>query len=550
LTENIQGILEKIKNDPKYFIQTQLYIKTKTRDIVPFKYNEVQNKVYDIIQSLRVENKPVRIIVLKARQTGISTLTEALIYHDTTTNANVTSFIIAHDKESTQHLFSMSKLFYDKSDRDLRPMIHWDNKIELSFQNPSKKTKDDDPGLRSRIRVDTAGNPQAGRSLTLQNLHCSEVGFWENPETVMTGLMQAVPDINNTMIVIESTANGVGNYFHKFWQDAEAGNNDFLSVFIAWFELVSYRMIPPLDFEPYDFEHEIYGNEVKLAELYNLDNQQLYWRRYTIKNKCGNDINQFKQEYPATPTEAFLATGANIFDSFLISKYYKFVTEPKKRGGLDDDLKFTHSGRGELRIWKEPEENNRYSVGADVAEGLVSGDYSCAIVLDKKNYEQVAEWHGKVPPDKFAHILKNLSKYYNNAKLVVESNNHGLTTLSYLKPIYYNLYYRKDIGNREDKMTRQMGFRTTSKSKPVMIDTFAKLFREDEIKINGRELLSEMSTYVEDDNGSMNAQSGCFDDRVIAISLAIVGLKEVYLNVSTGKEEITKHKYSNPYTRY
>ncbi len=550
MTKSISGILERIKNDPKYFIQTQLYIKTKTRDIVPFRYNEVQEKVYSIIQKLRLENKPVRVVVLKARQTGISTLTEALIFHDTTTNANVTSFIIAHDKESTQHLFSMSKLFYDKLDRDLRPMVQWLNKIELSFQNPNRKTKDDDPGLRSRIRVDTAGNPQAGRALTIQNLHCSEVGFWENPETVMTGLMQAVPDIPNTMIVIESTANGVGNYFHKFWQDAEAGNNDFIPIFIAWFELSSYRMIPPLDFEPYDFEHEIYGNEVELAKLYNLDNQQLYWRRYTIKNKCGNDINQFKQEYPASPTEAFLATGANIFDSFLISKYYKFVSEPKKRGGLDDELKFSPSGRGELRIWKEPDANNRYSVGADVSEGLVSGDYSCADVFDKKNYEQVAQWHGKVPPDKFAYILKNIAKYYNNAKLVVESNNHGLTTLSYLKPIYYNLYYRKDVGNREDKMTRQMGFKTTSKTKPILIDTFAKLFREDELKINCRETLSEMSTYVEDDTGSMNAQSGCFDDRVISAALAIVGLKEVYLNVTTGKEDKKEYKYSNPYTRY
>jgi hypothetical protein len=247
--------------------------------------------------------------------------------------------------------------------------------------------------------------------------------------------------------------------------------------------------------------------------------------------------------------EAFLVTGANVFDRFLIEKNYQYVTEPKKRGGLDDDLKFTTSGRGELRIWKEPDKDNRYSVGADVSEGLVSGDYSCAMVVDKKNYEQVAEWHGKVPPDKFANILKNLAKYYNNAKLVVESNNHGLTTLSYLKPIYYNIYYRKDVGNREDKMTRQMGFRTTSKTKPILIDTYAKLFREDELKINGRELLSEMATYIEDDTGSMNAQDGCFDDRVIAICLAIVGLKEVYLNVSSDKE-IPKHKYSNPYTRY
>jgi len=334
-------------SSPKNYIQGLLWIKTKSGQVVRFRFNEVQLKVYEKIQQLRRLSKPVRAIILKARQTGISTLTEALIFYFTVMSANISSLIIAHDKESTQHLFRMSKMFYDRLPNlaELKPMKRTSNRIELYFDNPSEKVRYKRPGLNSLIRVDTANNMQAGRAFTLQNLHCSEIAFWERPEEVMTGLMQSVPEILNTMVIIESTANGVGNYFHNMWLDAEAGNNDFTPIFIAWWELDSYRTIPAKDFEPYDYEHEIYGNEVNLAETFELDIQQLAWRRYTIKNKCNNDINRFKQEYPATAHEAFLTSGKRVFDIELINDYYKYVSEPK-RGELVEQADMATAGQG------------------------------------------------------------------------------------------------------------------------------------------------------------------------------------------------------------
>jgi hypothetical protein len=192
-----------------------------------------------------------------------------------------------------------------------------------------------------------------------------------------------------------------------------------------------------------------------------------------------------------------------------------------------------------LRIWKEPQEDNYYSIGADTAEGLVSGDFTCAEVFDKKNYEQVAEWHGKCPPDLFAYELAKLGTYYNMAKLVVESNNHGLTTLSYLKGMYYNIYYKRQLDQRTSRETNQLGFRTTGRTKPILIDEFNKLFRENELKINGKELLTEMSTYAEDDDGKMGAMHNCFDDRIMAACLSVMGLKQIYIiekmPIRTGK---------------
>ena len=190
---------------------------------------------------------------------------------------------------------------------------------------------------------------------------------------------------------------------------------------------------------------------------------------------------------------------------------------------------FQQQGRGNLRIWKEPDEKDYYAIGADTAEGLVGGDFTCAEIFSKKDYEQVAEWHGKCPPDLFAYELAKLGTYYNNAKVIVESNNHGLTTLSYLKNIYYNIYYKRHFDQRTNKETNQMGFRTTGRTKPILIDEFNKLFRESELRINGKELLTEMSTYAEDDNGKMGAMHNCHDDRIMAACLAVQGLKQIYI---------------------
>jgi len=557
-----------LQNNPLFFIESLLYIKNKKRKVVPFELNTAQLKIYKQVEKLRNENKPVRIYVLKSRQTGVSTLTQGLIFQDTTVHDNVNSMIIAHDRESTGHLYKMSQLFYSKLDGDIyKPMVRRENKYELLFENPNSKLRDSKPGLNSLIRVDTANNLQAGRAFTIQNLHCSEIAFWEKPEEVMTGLMQSVPEIPESMIIIETTANGVGNYSHSLWKSAEKGENDFIPIFIAWFEDDDCRLTPPKDFKPYDYEHEVFGNEQKIKEIFSLDDEQVYWRRYTIKNKLNGDINKFHQEYPSTPDEAFLVSGSNVFDRFLITKYYQNIEarEIKPRiGELDEKFKFTPSGRGEFRIWKEPEVGNRYAIGVDVAEGLSGGDYSCAEVFDKKNYEQVAEWHGKIPPDKFAGKLKLLAKYYNEAMVVVESNNQGLVTLTYLRPIWYRIYYRREVDKRDNKITRQMGFRTTGKSKPVLLGDFNKLFREEELILNSIELLGEMASYVEDEGGRTHPakssktkiqktktyDSSYFDDRIIASCLAIQGLKITFLDNLNKSPIKDGYKPNNPLTGY
>ena len=227
-------------------------------------------------------------------------------------NANSTSF------------FGFSRIdgdeisFQDNLPDELKPQIKKSNAKELVFDN------DNGTGLKGTIKCMTAGTSGVGRSDTFDNLHLSELAFWQGDVTAtLTGLFQAVPNLPDTMIIIESTANGYEK-FKELWDQAVNGDNDFIPLFVAWFELPEYSM-------PYS-GFKLTKEEEELKELYNLTNDQLEWRRWCIRNNCQGDIDQFKQEYPSNPEEAFLSTGQCIFDKEAIIERLRHVPKPIKQG--------------------------------------------------------------------------------------------------------------------------------------------------------------------------------------------------------------------------
>ena len=213
--------------NPKAYCEHLLRIRTKEQKLAPLVFNEAQEHLYGVIRQQAAEGKPIRIIVLKGRQEGISTVTEGLMFQDTVTRPNVKTLIVAHDTTATGNLFKMNKLFYDCLPPWARPLRKNSNAKELVFENP---TRDDGekrrrPGLRSSIRCQTAGKGGVGRSDTLTNVHISEYAFWpNNKEDLLLGVMQTVPNDPGTMVVIESTANGV-EHFKALWDGAVAGDN-------------------------------------------------------------------------------------------------------------------------------------------------------------------------------------------------------------------------------------------------------------------------------------------------------------------------------------
>ncbi|NCC88485.1 MAG: hypothetical protein EOM05_11600, partial [Clostridia bacterium] len=430
----------KLKYDRRWYIENFLQIKTKSAEIAPFKLNAAQRIVMDIIEEDEKNNIPKRYIVLKARQMGLSTLFEGLIFQDTANNENKNALIIAHEEAASQNLFGMSKLFYERLPEPIRPMKKYSNGKVLSFENPENddNVKLENPGLKSKISIATAGTGEVGRSATIHSLHVSELAFFPDAKTTMLGLLQSVPDVPNTMVVLESTANGVGDYFHEIWQKAVKGENEFTPIFLPWFTDPGYTRNFKSDVEKQVFvesidtpyvdvegkEHRTY--EYQLKEKYNLTYEQLNWRKYAIENKCQGDADLFMQEYPSTPEEAFIATGRPRFDRKALSSYQTVTKPPIMRGYLmekDGVVKFNEDAKGYISIWKKPDPSCTYCIGADVAEGLINGDYSCGIVSESNSFDFVAMWHGHIDPDLFGSELVKLGNYYNNAYIGVESNN-------------------------------------------------------------------------------------------------------------------------------
>ena len=247
------------------------------------------------------------------------------------------------------------------------------------------------------------------------------------------------------------------------------------------------------------------------------------WRNYTIANKCQGDVELFMQEYPSTPEEAFIASGRPVFNTASVRKYMNH-TENGTCGYLKEegyDVKFLEDEKGYVEIWQPPKVGEFYVIGADVAEGKIEGDYSVAQVLDS-NCNVVAMWYGHIDPDLFGYELVKLARYYNDAYLGVEANNHGLTTLKSIQRYdYWNLYFAKIYDRFTDSITKKLGWQTTSKTKPMMIDKLAEFVRDFHIGIKSKTTVQELLTYIIEENGSTNAQQGCHDDTVMSLAIAL-----------------------------
>lgn len=533
----------KIKHDKPWYIENFLKIKDKTASIVPFKLNKAQRIVMDIMKRDEEAGKPKRYIVLKARQMGLSTLFEGLIFHDTSTSELKNSLIIAHEEQASSNLFQMSKLYFENLPDVLQPMKKYANGKVLSFENPTTDDaeKGKNPGLRSKISIATAGAGEVGRSATYHNIHASEVAFFPDAKTTMLGLLQSVPDQPNTMVVMESTANGVGDWFHEMWQKAERGENEFTPIFLPWHIQPEYTRAFRSESEKQQFIDEVSaahqdmsGAEVRsyeweLKEKHDLTWEQLNWRKFTIQNKCQGDDILFMQEYPSTAEEAFISSGRPRFSIRSLRKYQNITKEPIACGYLhetDGNISFVEDAKGYVSLWKLPDANTMYAIGADVAEGLATGDYSAAYVGDDE-FDIVAKWHGHIDPDLFGAELVKLAKYYNDAYLGVENNNHGYTTLNAIKKKeYWNVFHMKTYDKFSDDTTAKLGWNTNIRTKPLMIDKLAEYVREHYLGIYDNMLIGEMFTYIIEDNGKTNAQGGTHDDCVMASAIMLQLLLE------------------------
>lgn len=514
----------------KKYIEEYVKIRNKNSKIIPLKLNEPQLKYYNTIKELKKTGKPVRIIILKARQMGFSTVTEAIFFKETVTKPNVNTAIVAHKEDSTTNLFNMSKLMYDELPEPMKPEKKKSNAKELVFD------KDDGKGLKSKIKCFTAGGKGVGRSDTINNLHLSELAFWQGDKKVtMTGLLQAVPNTPDTMIAIESTANGF-EYFKELWDDAVAGKNDFVPIFIGWNELQEYKMTYT--------GFELTKEEKELQKTYGLTLEQLTWRRWCIANNCGNDIDQFKQEYPINPEEAFISTGKCYFDKQNIINRIQEVKEikPVKQGyfsykynGLKIlEYEWIEDKEGAIKIYEDVKKGYPYVLSGDTAgEG---SDYFTGHVLNNTNGKQVAVIKQEFDEIEYTRQMYCLGKYYNNALIGIEAN-YTTYPIQELERLQYPKQY---VREKEDTYTKKhdkaYGFKTTSITRPLILGELQTIMKELIELIVDVDTLKEGLTFIKNEKGRAEAQQGYHDDLIMGLAIAY------YIRTQQSMKAITKQK--------
>jgi len=294
--------LNLLTNNLPYFSKTALKIRTKEGKIKPFVFNRAQEYVHQRLEEQKRNMGFVRALILKGRQQGCSTYVAARFYHKTSFIPESSTFILSHQAKTTGPLFDMVKRYHDNMPSVLAPDTDTSNKNQMKF---AFAPTDGDVKLISEYTVGTAGNEDIGRGFTIKYLHCSEAAFYEKTDELETGLFQAVAELPGTEIIMESTANGIGNMFYRKAMDALSKKGIYQLIFVPWFWQDEYRTKTPENFI-------LEANEIKLKELYNLNDEQILWRRNKIVS-LGSEW-KFQQEYPMNATEAFVVSGDSLVD--------------------------------------------------------------------------------------------------------------------------------------------------------------------------------------------------------------------------------------------
>jgi hypothetical protein len=481
LVEQFGRALDRKASDERVrdlLIRALLKIRVKKGGVHRFQLNRAQQEYS--------KNCGQRNIVLKARQVGITTYIAARFFIQTITNPGTLTVQVAHTDESAQAIFNIVHRFWENlpNSRLRRGAL---------FTSRSNVRQIVFPRLDSEYRVETADD-NAGRGMTIHNLHCSEVSRWpRGAEDTLASLRAAV--VPDGEIVLESTPNGAAGLFYEEWEKAaEAG---YVQHFFPWWYETSYKEdVKGRRIRPFTEE------EQNLVSKYGLSKAQIAWRRTRWRVMKG----QAAQEYAEDATSCFLASGECVFEMDAIRQALS-----KAAPGVESE------DNGRLLAWLPPAKERKYIIGVDTASGGTEGDYACAQVIDREKGLQCAELHGHFPPFELARRLVALGERYQNALIAVERNNHGYGVLAHLKELRYENLFEQN---------GQEGWLTSAVTRPAMIENLAAVLMEQPDLFQSPRLLAEMKTFVRHADGHPAASEGAHDDCVMAMAIALGARKE------------------------
>lgn len=489
-----EALWRKCAKSPEFFFENFWHIQHPEQGAIPFELFDAQQRALDTFVNERY------VVTLKARQIGWTTLVAGYAFWIGMFHPDRLVIFLSKGEREAKQILQKVVFGYKRMPEWMRqrnPRTN-DNLTEFMFRNGS-----------SIESLPSKSDPARGRTCYL--VVVDEWAFLENPEEAWASI-EPIADVGGRVIGL-STANGWGNFFYSLYVGAETGVNIFTPIFEPW----SAR-----------------------------DDRDEDW--YEVKTKTLPSW-QLHQEYPRNPDEAFIKSGNPFFD---VEKLAALEVCDPEEGFLQagDFVTFVQNNDGPFQMWARPEFGESYVVGADVAEGLDYGDYSSAHVIRWRTREVVACWHGHIPADEFGGVLADIGRFYNDALVGVENNNHGLTTCKYLKDWhkYPNIFYTRSLDERTKRQTNKMGWTTTRKSKPFMLDELSLALREDSIHLADKRTIAELRTFIRDEMGRLHGSP--FDDRVMSLAIAYQMLPYCQQhNLSRGRVEYGTLKWWEQTTR-
>lgn len=577
--ENIDAVINalvkvRIKHDFPYWCACFVPIKTKEGPTVKFHLNLPQRMLVEQLENMRLAGKPIRMIILKARQWGGSTCTQMyMAWIQLVHREGFYSAIVAHLNSASRKIRAMYRKMISAYPPEL---LNLDSPAPLALsafegsETDSILSQSGKPVRDTVLSIGSMQSPDSLRAGDIALVHYSEVGIWrktdgKSPDEVIQAVSSSVLDEPLTMIVMESTAKGEGNLFYFEWQDAKKGLSSSYPLFIPWYVISQYSKEFDSNEEKEAFVAELIRNKEQVTPPSPRAESGAYlwslWTRgatleainwYVNKRKSYRDHNAIAAEYPSDDVEAFSSAGNKVFNPDSVARLRDDCRHPIFIGDISGrmptgaesllDIRLTPDENGELRIWEMPDSsfkhNNRYVLCCDVGGTSATADYTDIVILDRwwrtagEGDVIVAEWHGHCPYSILAWKLAQLAKYYCNALLVVESNtletrdidtegNHAAYILNEIANYYPYLYARQqspeDIRSGAPK---KYGFHTNTLTKTLIIDHLNRVIDEHLYTEREEEALNEYNVYIRYDNGTLGASAKMHDDRVMARAIA------------------------------
>ncbi|MBR5843336.1 MAG: hypothetical protein IKY75_02005 [Bacteroidaceae bacterium] len=534
-------IKERIRYDFEFWAAMFVKIKDKQgQDNIPFILNRPQRRYIAMLEAQRTSNKPIRLIMLKARQWGGSTITQVyMAWIQLVHCRNWNSIICAHLKDAAANIKGMYTKLLDNYPAWLL------NSTEQPHFQPFERTSNTSYIAQRgcKITICSSESPEAVRGNDAAMAHLSEAAFWSDtpahtPESLIRSIYGSIALLPNSMVVIESTANGTGGYFHREYTRACRGESDKECIFVPWYEIEMYAI--PID-NPAEFASSLDRYEQWLWSK-GATLEAIAW--YRAKRREYSRHADMMAEYPSDENEAFAYSGERIFDPLAVQRLRKHCSQPiavgdmvaKQLTGRDalSDIHFVEEQQGLLKIWHMPiidkTIRNRYIVAVDVGGRSHKADYSVIAVFDRigmlqgDTVELVAQWRGHIDHDLLAWKAAQIATFYNKALLVIESNtletscddsrsNYILDTIA---SHYRNLYARQASGDEiYESAPSRWGFHMNRSTKSALVHTMINALRNDFYIEHDECACHEFDVFERKTNGSFGAQDGEHDDMLI-----------------------------------